>query len=141
MDEYWTVYDSPSDLPFVCNTPYNIGNNNIVCQKINRLTGHTHTHTKQQNKPQSHEHRASNGATTLNRTPIGRRFDGAAVVDASRGLDLGDLAPAGTVRPGADRRAVGTPKKPNVNSISIVLLVLVHIHIYEIDGHRRSLKK
>jgi len=26
---YWTVYDSPSDLPFLCYTPYNIGNKNI----------------------------------------------------------------------------------------------------------------
>ena len=26
---YWTIYDSPSDLPFICYTPYNIGNNNI----------------------------------------------------------------------------------------------------------------
>ena len=28
--DYWTVYDSPSELPFVCYTPYNIGNNNIL---------------------------------------------------------------------------------------------------------------
>jgi len=27
---YWTAYDSPPDLPFVCYTPYNVGNNNIV---------------------------------------------------------------------------------------------------------------
>jgi len=30
LHDYWTAYDSPSDLPFVCYTPYNIGNNNIV---------------------------------------------------------------------------------------------------------------
>jgi len=30
LHDYWTVYDSPSDLPCVCYTPYNIGNNNIV---------------------------------------------------------------------------------------------------------------
>jgi len=30
LHDYWTVYDSPSDLPFVCYTPNNIGNNNIV---------------------------------------------------------------------------------------------------------------
>ena len=31
LHDYWTVYDPPpSDLPFVCHTPYNIGNNNIV---------------------------------------------------------------------------------------------------------------
>jgi len=30
LHEYWTVYDSPSDLPFVCYTQYKIGNNNIV---------------------------------------------------------------------------------------------------------------
>jgi len=28
--DYSTVYDSLSDLPFVCYTLYNIGNNNIV---------------------------------------------------------------------------------------------------------------
>jgi len=27
---YWAVYDPPLDLPLVCHTPYNIGNNNIV---------------------------------------------------------------------------------------------------------------
>ena len=26
----WAVYDPPLDLPLVCHTPYNIGNNNIV---------------------------------------------------------------------------------------------------------------
>jgi len=30
LHDYWTVYDSPSDLPFVCYTPYNIGNNIIM---------------------------------------------------------------------------------------------------------------
>jgi len=30
LHDYWTVYDSPSDLPFACYTPYNIDNNNIV---------------------------------------------------------------------------------------------------------------
>ena len=30
LHDYPAVYDSPSDLPFVCYTPYNIGNNNIV---------------------------------------------------------------------------------------------------------------
>jgi len=30
LHDYWTVYDSPSDLPFLCYTPYNIGNNIIV---------------------------------------------------------------------------------------------------------------
>jgi len=30
LHDEWKVYDSPSDLPFVCYTPYNIGNNNIV---------------------------------------------------------------------------------------------------------------
>ena len=30
LHDYWTVYDSPSDLPLVCYTPYTIGNNNIV---------------------------------------------------------------------------------------------------------------
>jgi len=30
LHDYWTVYDSPSDLPFVCYTLYNIGNTNIV---------------------------------------------------------------------------------------------------------------
>jgi len=30
LHDYWTVYDSPSDLAFVWYTPYNIGNNNIV---------------------------------------------------------------------------------------------------------------
>ena len=30
LHDYWTVYDSPSDLPFVCYTPYKIGNNKIV---------------------------------------------------------------------------------------------------------------
>jgi len=28
--DYWTVYDFPSALPFVCCTPYNIVNSNIV---------------------------------------------------------------------------------------------------------------
>jgi len=28
--DYWTVYDSPSDLLCVCYTPYKIGINNIV---------------------------------------------------------------------------------------------------------------
>jgi len=30
LHDYWAVYDSPSDLPFVRYTPYNISNNNIV---------------------------------------------------------------------------------------------------------------
>jgi len=30
LHDDWTVYDSLSDLPFVCYTPYNIGHNNIV---------------------------------------------------------------------------------------------------------------
>jgi len=30
LHDYWTVYNSPSDLPFVCYTPYTIGHNNIV---------------------------------------------------------------------------------------------------------------
>ena len=30
LHEYLTVYDSPPDLPLVCKTLYNIGNNNIV---------------------------------------------------------------------------------------------------------------
>jgi len=30
LHDYWTVYDSPADLPFVRYTPRNIGNNNIV---------------------------------------------------------------------------------------------------------------
>jgi len=30
LHDDWTVYDSPSDLLFVCYTPYNTGNNNIV---------------------------------------------------------------------------------------------------------------
>jgi len=30
LRDYWTVYDSPSDLPCVCYTPYNIGYTNIV---------------------------------------------------------------------------------------------------------------
>ena len=30
LHDYWTVYDSPPDLPFVCYTPSNIRNNNIV---------------------------------------------------------------------------------------------------------------
>jgi len=32
MHNYWTVYDSPCDLPFVCYTPYNISNSNIICR-------------------------------------------------------------------------------------------------------------
>ena len=28
--DYWSVYDTPSDLPCVCHTPCNIGDNNIV---------------------------------------------------------------------------------------------------------------
>jgi len=27
---YCAIYDAPHDLPFVCHTPYNIGNDNIV---------------------------------------------------------------------------------------------------------------
>jgi len=30
LHDCWTVYDSPSDLPFLCYTPYTIGNNNIL---------------------------------------------------------------------------------------------------------------
>ena len=30
LHDYWSVYDTPSDLPFVCHTPYNNGNNKIV---------------------------------------------------------------------------------------------------------------
>jgi len=30
LDAYRTVYESPPDLPFVCYTPYNIGDTNIV---------------------------------------------------------------------------------------------------------------
>ena len=30
LHEYWTVYDLPSGPPFVCYTPYNICDNNIV---------------------------------------------------------------------------------------------------------------
>ena len=30
LHDYYTVLDSPSDLPFVCCTPYNIGNTNIL---------------------------------------------------------------------------------------------------------------
>jgi len=30
LHDYWAVYVSPSDLPFTCYTPYNIGTNNIV---------------------------------------------------------------------------------------------------------------
>ena len=30
LHDYWAVYDFPSGLPFVCYTPNNIGNNNIV---------------------------------------------------------------------------------------------------------------
>jgi len=30
LHDYWPVYDSPSDLPCVCYTLYNIGQNNIV---------------------------------------------------------------------------------------------------------------
>jgi len=30
LHDYWAVYDSPSGLPFVCCTSYNIVNNNIV---------------------------------------------------------------------------------------------------------------
>jgi len=30
VHNYWSVYDSPSDLPFVCYKQHNIGNNNIV---------------------------------------------------------------------------------------------------------------
>ena len=34
LHDYWAVYDSPSDLPFVCCTPYNIGNNYRVKAKV-----------------------------------------------------------------------------------------------------------
>jgi len=30
VHDCWTVYDSPSDFPFVCYTPHTIGNYNIV---------------------------------------------------------------------------------------------------------------
>ena len=30
LHDYWTAYDFPSDLSFVCYAPYTIGNNNIV---------------------------------------------------------------------------------------------------------------
>jgi len=30
LHDYWAVYDLPSDLLFVCHTPYNIGDGNIV---------------------------------------------------------------------------------------------------------------
>ena len=30
LHDYWTVYDSPPDLPFVCYTPYTIRINDIV---------------------------------------------------------------------------------------------------------------
>jgi len=30
LHEYWAVYTTPSELSFVCYTPYNIGNHNIV---------------------------------------------------------------------------------------------------------------
>jgi len=30
LHDYWAVYDFPSGLPFVCYTPYNIGDGNIV---------------------------------------------------------------------------------------------------------------
>jgi len=30
MHNYWAVYEPPSDLPFVCHIPCNIGKNNIV---------------------------------------------------------------------------------------------------------------
>jgi len=30
LHDYWTVLDSPPDLPLVCNTLYNIDKNNIV---------------------------------------------------------------------------------------------------------------
>jgi len=30
LHDYWAVYDSPSNLPSVCYTPYNIGTNEIV---------------------------------------------------------------------------------------------------------------
>ena len=33
--DYWTIYDSPSNLPFVYYTPCNIGNNNIVYRARN----------------------------------------------------------------------------------------------------------
>ena len=29
LQDYWALYDSPSDFPCVCYTPYNIGNHNI----------------------------------------------------------------------------------------------------------------
>jgi len=30
LHDYWTVYDSASDLLFVCDLPHNIGNHNIM---------------------------------------------------------------------------------------------------------------
>ena len=30
LRDYCVIYDSPPDPPFVCHTPYNIGNGNIV---------------------------------------------------------------------------------------------------------------
>jgi len=30
LHDFGAVYEPPSDLPFACHTPYNIGNNNIV---------------------------------------------------------------------------------------------------------------
>jgi len=30
LRDYWAVYDPPSNTPFVCRTPYNIGTNTIV---------------------------------------------------------------------------------------------------------------
>jgi len=30
LHDYWTMYDSPSELSFLCHTPYNIGDGNIA---------------------------------------------------------------------------------------------------------------
>jgi len=38
LHDYWAVYDFPSGLPFVCYTPNNIGNNNIVYRPMHRLS-------------------------------------------------------------------------------------------------------
>jgi len=34
LHAHWTVYNSPSHLPCVCYTPYNVDNNNIVSRPI-----------------------------------------------------------------------------------------------------------
>ena len=81
MPDYWAVYEPPSDLPCVCYTPYNIGNNNSVQRPRRKAPTLTHACLKKPTRVAAPLPRASLGRRTVcgrteqRRPPVSKRYE------------------------------------------------------------------